>query len=75
MQTLFHNTVEMDPQRLGGKPVLRGTRFPAAQVLSQIADGDSVESLAEDLDLDKKLIADFLHALASGLESFANCGA
>ena len=58
---------EVDPKRLGGVPTLRGTRFPVAQVLSQIADGDSIDDLAENFDLDREQLSMLLHALAACL--------
>lgn len=33
----FKGTVEIDPQRRGGQPILKGTRFPISQLISQIA--------------------------------------
>ncbi len=61
---LLRNTVETDSGRCSGQPVLVGTRFPAAQIVGQIASGDSVDDLAENFDLDKELIVSFLDALA-----------
>ena len=34
---LFKGSVEIDPQRHGGVPVLKGTRFPVSQLINQIA--------------------------------------
>ena len=58
---------EVNPKRLGGVPTLKGTRFPIAQVLSQIADGDSIDDLAENFDLDREQLSTLLHALAACL--------
>jgi uncharacterized protein (DUF433 family) len=59
--------VEVHPKRLGGVPTLKGTRFPIAQVLSQLADGDSIDDLAENFDLDREQLSTLLHALAACL--------
>lgn len=34
-----------DSNRCSGKPCIRGTRFPIAQLLAEIADGDCVANL------------------------------
>jgi len=60
--------VEISVKKLGGVPVLKGTRFSVAQVLSQIADGDSVQELAENFELDRQQVSTLLHALAAYLD-------
>lgn len=60
--------VEMDPQKLGGVPILRGTRFSIPQLLAEIADGDSVEDVADNFELDKQQVQKFFHALAVFLD-------
>ena len=56
-------SIEVDPLRAGGKPVLKGTRFTIAQILSQIRDGDSIDDLASNLNLDKENIKLFFREL------------
>jgi len=56
--------VEIDPLKRGGVPVLRGTRFKLAQLFAQLADGDSVDTLVENLNLDGDLIRELLHSVA-----------
>lgn len=59
--------VEINARRLGGVPTLKGSRFSVGQVLSQIADGDSIDDLAENFDLDREQLATLLHAIAAYL--------
>lgn len=37
--------LEVDPNRLGGKPVVRGSRIPAELVVEMVADGWSTERI------------------------------
>jgi uncharacterized protein (DUF433 family) len=60
--------VEIDPKKLGGVPTLKGVRFSVGQVLSQLADGDSIGDLAENFDLDIHDVATLLHALAAYID-------
>ena len=48
---LFKGTVEIDPQRRGGQPVLKGTRFPISQIIAQIAE-EGVNKFIEEFDYD-----------------------
>ena len=64
MKTLFGGFAESDPQRRGGEPVLKDTRFPIGQLIAQLAAGDSVELIAEDFSLDYKTVVGFLEHLA-----------
>src|SRR5580700_1402001 len=43
--TLLSQSVEINPRKRHGAPVLRGTRFKVAQVLAQFAAGDSLDYL------------------------------
>lgn len=63
----LRDCVEINARRLGGVPTLKGSRFSVGQVLSQIADGDSIDDLAENFDLDREQLATLLHALAAYL--------
>lgn len=50
--------IEIDPERLSGRPTIRGRRI-AAEDVAQIADGPGgIETLREDYDLDEAEIAD-----------------
>lgn len=55
--------VEIDRNRMGGMPCLRGTRFPAAQLLAELT--EAIEDICEDFDLDLELVTNFLDELAN----------
>jgi uncharacterized protein (DUF433 family) len=57
--------IDVDPQRRGGVPVLKGTRFPVSQVLAQIAEGDSLADLVADLELEEARLRELFHGLAN----------
>lgn len=65
---LLKDSVEIDPERRGGYPVLAGTRFKASQLLAQIAEGDSIDDLEENLGLDRDVMQQFLRALSICLD-------
>lgn len=44
----WQDRIEIDPGRLGGKPVVRGTRVPVELVVEMVADGWSGERIRED---------------------------
>lgn len=56
--------IESSPTKLGGIPVLRGTRFSITQLLAELADSDIIEEIAEDFELDANQIKGGLHALS-----------
>jgi len=60
--------VEVDPGKHGGIPVLRGTRFPVAQVFAEMSEGISIVELAADFDLDVEVLKQLLEALAINLD-------
>lgn len=64
-------TLESDPERQGGKPVLKGTRFTAAQVLAEIATGYSPHDVADDLDLRRSQVDLFLRELSTFINAKA----
>lgn len=39
--------IEIDPNRLGGKPVVRGSRIPVALVVEMVADGWDARRIME----------------------------
>ena len=43
-----HDVVEIDPEKMGGTPVFRGTRVPIQTLLDYIEGGETVESFLED---------------------------
>lgn len=56
--------VEVHPQKLGGIPVVTGTRVPVCQLLAEVADGHSLPEIADDLDLDLANLQGILRGLA-----------
>jgi len=50
--------VEMDPTIAFGRPVIKGSATPTAVLADRFKAGDSIEALAEDLDLPSELIQD-----------------
>ena len=51
-----------------GQPVVKGTRFPVARVLTELAAGGNIDELAEDYNLDVHDLADMLNDLADKFE-------
>lgn len=47
MNDLNHNLVEIDPEKLGGKPVFRGTRVPIQNLFDSLETGESIEQFLE----------------------------
>ena len=60
--------VEMNPDKLGGVPVLKGSRISVAQILAEIGEGQSVEGVAADFDLDVELVKRLVSGLAVCLD-------
>ena len=56
--------IDIDPARRAGIPVIKGTRFRVSQLFAQLADGDSISDLEENLELDRALLQNLLHALS-----------
>ena len=47
MNKIDHNLVEIDPEKLGGTPVFRGTRVPIQNLFDSLESGESVEQFIE----------------------------
>lgn len=43
----YANFITRDPKICGGEPVIRGTRVPLRSVLASLAEGDTVEQIAQ----------------------------
>ena len=48
--------VELNPEKLGGIPVLKGTRISVAQIMAEIGEGSSAAEVSADFDLDVALV-------------------
>lgn len=44
----FIKRIEINPKKLGGKPVIRGTRIAVEQILNILATGIAVEEILKD---------------------------
>lgn len=64
----LQTSIEIDPQKRGGIPVIIGTRFTISQLLAEIAEGQAIDEIAEDFDLDKDTIHEILHMLSICLD-------
>ena len=62
------DAITVNPNVRGGSPCLKGTRFTVAQVFQEIADGDSLESLAEKMDLDLELLVKMFKDMAKAYD-------
>ena len=47
MSELDHNLVEIDPEKLGGTPVFRGTRVPIQNLFDSLESDETVEQFLE----------------------------
>jgi uncharacterized protein (DUF433 family) len=65
---MLRNSVEINPQKHGGVPVLKGTRITIAQVIAELADDLSLSEIADDLGLDEMQLRCFLEGMAIHLD-------
>lgn len=61
---VIEDAVDIDKMRRSGVPVLKGTRFPIASILTELAEGRSVDEIAKDYDLPKGRIKKALQGFA-----------
>ena len=47
MGHIDHNLVEIDPEKLGGTPVFRGTRVPIQNLFDCLETGESIDQFLE----------------------------
>ena len=47
MNQIDHNLVEIDPEKLGGTPVFRGTRVPIQNLFDSLESGETLEQFLE----------------------------
>ena len=65
---LFKGTVEIDPDRHGGQPVLKDTRFPISQLMAELSDKYEDE-LIWNFDFDPKDVKLFFKCLSQFLSN------
>jgi uncharacterized protein (DUF433 family) len=61
---LLRQTVEIDPEKHSGVPVLRGTRFTLAQLFVEMSEGRGILEIAESFHLDKDQLRELLEGLS-----------
>jgi uncharacterized protein (DUF433 family) len=64
----LRDCIEVNANKRGGVPVLKGTRFTLAQLFAEMADGRSIGEIAEDFDLDFGQLKQFLEGVAIQLD-------
>jgi len=52
--------VEIDPRRVGGRPVLKGTRMPVEDILANYEYGVSIAEISEQFRIAPRTIQDLL---------------
>jgi uncharacterized protein (DUF433 family) len=45
---MAHNRIELNPEVMGGKPVIRGTRVPVEIILRKLGTGMTIEAIIAD---------------------------
>jgi uncharacterized protein (DUF433 family) len=45
---MTHDGIEMNPEIMGGKPVIRGTRVPVEMILRKLGTGLAIEAILAD---------------------------
>ena len=58
---------EINPQKLGGEPVFRGTRIPIALLFDYLETGHTVEEFIAAYDIDPDLVRRFMRALRNSI--------
>jgi uncharacterized protein (DUF433 family) len=61
---LLRASIDTDPKLRSGLPCIKGTRITASQVLAQLAEGDSISEIADDMSIDQEMLKSFLDALS-----------
>jgi len=65
---MLKESVDVDPEKRGGVPVLKGTRVTLAQILAELAENATLGEIAGDLDLDFELMQKLLRGMAIHLD-------
>ena len=64
MDPVLTDLVKVDANIRSGVPVIKGTRVPASQILAELADNRTIAEIADDLEIDKTAIQEFIHGLS-----------
>jgi uncharacterized protein (DUF433 family) len=65
-------SIEINPDRFSGKPVIRNTRFPIDQFIMELAEGRNVGEIAEDFDLDLDTLKSVLEEIAQSYNFYSS---
>lgn len=65
LRAKFEEHVWCDPERLGGMPCVRGTRFSVTQLLAELADSHATVEIEDNFGLPKGRIGEIVHVLSS----------
>jgi uncharacterized protein (DUF433 family) len=58
------DVIEIDAERMGGRPVLHGTRFPISQFLVELTDTSGIDEVANRYDLNAELLRAALYNIS-----------
>lgn len=68
----FKNCVDIHPDVMDGKAVLKGTRFTVAQLIGELATGRTLAQVCNDFDLDPKVAKQSLAAVSASCAGTQN---
>jgi uncharacterized protein (DUF433 family) len=60
--------IEINPAKCGGVPVLKGSRISVAQILAELGEGQRVDDVAADFDLEVETLRQLVKGLAIYLD-------
>ena len=60
---MVNEYIEVNPRKLGGTPVFRGTRIPVHVLFDYLEEGYTVQDFLDQYDLDPDLVHGFVRAL------------
>ena len=66
---MVNDYIEVNPKKLGGTPVFRGTRIPVRILFDYLDEGGTVNAFLDQYDIDPDLVHGFLGALRDSFTS------
>jgi uncharacterized protein (DUF433 family) len=60
---MVNDYMEVNPRKLGGTPVFRGTRIPVHVLFDDLEDGYTVQDVLDPYDIDPGLVHGFMQAV------------
>lgn len=63
------DVIEVNPRKLGGTPVFRGTRIPVYILFDYLEAGQSIDEFTDEYDIDRELVQQFVRTLRGTLVS------